>query len=143
MKYKMEYTKKKALEFNSFLIIFGFLLFSGILNILQSIGKDSIELCIKHDLGQLKNISILLSSVLVNSIFLILFMILMYFFLKKKKLFLKIYIFILIASILSYIYDIIVLNDIEYLLILIKLGIALSLLIYFLKSKEVKQTFIY
>lgn len=139
----MEDTKKKALEFNSFLIIFGFLLFSGILNILQSIGKDSIELWMKHDIGQLENISILQSLILVNSIFLILFMILMYFFLKKKKLFLKVYIFILIISILSYIYDIIVLNNIEYLFILIKLGIALSLLVYFLKSKEVKQIFIY
>lgn len=143
MKYKMEDTEKEALEFNSFLIIFGFLLFSGILNILQSIGKDSIELWMKHDLGQLENISILQSLILVNSIFLILFMILMYFFLKKKKIFLKVYIFILIASILSYIYDIIVLNNIEYLFILIKLGIALSLLVYFIKSKEVKQTFIY
>lgn len=133
-------TQDKALKFNSFFIIFGFLLFFGIINLVQSIGKSIIELTINNQ--SLNQISSLTTSVLVDFVFLLLFMVLMFLFLKKKKFFLKLYILILITSIVSYIYTYMTIKDISYFIIILKLSISFSLLLYFIKSENIKQTFI-
>jgi hypothetical protein len=130
----------KALAFNSFLIIFGFSLFFGIINLLQSIGKSIIELTINNQ--NLNQISSSTASVLIDFVFLLLFIVLIFLFLKKKRLFLKIYIFTLITSIISYIYTYITIEDISYFLMILKISVSFGLLVYFIKSKDVKQTFI-
>lgn len=130
-------TQNKALEFNSFLIIFGFSLFFGIINLLQSIGKTIIELSINQN-----QMSSSVATVLIDFVFLALFITLMFLFLKKKRLFLKIYIFTLISSIILYIYAYITFENIPYFSMILILSISFALLVYFIKSKEVKQTFI-
>jgi hypothetical protein len=130
-------TQDKALEFNNFLIIFGFLLFFGIISLLQSIGKAVIEFTINQN-----QMSSSITTVVVDFVFLTLFTTLMFLFLKKKKLFLKVYILTLLISIISHIYIYMAIQNIHFFSILLKLCIFFGLLVYFIKSKEVKQTFI-
>jgi hypothetical protein len=133
-------TQDKALKFNSFLILFAFSLYFGIINLLQSIGKSIIELTINNQ--NLNQISSSITSVLVDFVFLLLFIILMYLFLKKKRLFLKIYICTLITFIVLYIYTYTTIEDISYFIMILKLSVYFGLLLYFIKSQDVKQTFI-
>ena len=130
-------TQDKAFEFNTFLIIFGFLLFFGIISLLQSIGKAIIEFTINQN-----QMSSSIATVVVDFVFLILFTTLMFLFLKKKKLFLKVYILTLSISIISHIYIYMAIQNIHFFSILLKLSISFGLLVYFIRSKEVKQTFI-
>jgi len=133
----------KALEFNNILIVFGFLLFFNIINYLQLIGKTIIELSINIDLNRLDNIVVFNNLITINFILLLLASISLYLFLKKKKLFVTIFSFLVFISIVINIYTIIVSNIYPNISDLIRFTILFTLLIYFIKSKQVKQTFMY
>jgi len=133
----------KALEFNNILIVFGFLLFFNIINYLQLIGKTIIELSINVDLNRLDNIVVFNNLIMINFILLLLTLISLYLFLKKRKLFVTIFSFLVFISIVINIYTIIVSNIYPNISDLIRFTILLALLIYFIKSKQAKQTFVY
>ena len=128
--------QNQALEFNSFLILFGFSWIFIILEHLKSITTSVIRLTIEA------KESFYDTSIIVDFLFLFLTITLIILFLKKKRLFLTIYISLLIANLISILY-LLVHGDISYFPATIKVVIILGLLAYFWRSKGVKQTFIH
>ena len=128
-------TGDKTLEFNSFLILFGFYLFVSILHLIKTIAKSVIMLTI-NDKPYYN------SAIFIDIFNLFLLILTIFLFFKKKKLFLYIIYTTLSVSTLSNLYLLIVNKSYLSIFIIVKISISISLLLYFTKSKNVKKTFV-
>lgn len=135
--------QKEALAFNTPLILLAISFFLSILKLMLDTLKPLIEYSILSRTGTKSDkVEMLLDSAINGGLTLFILFVLLYFFLKKRSIFPKLFISALILNILYILYQSILIQSSLAITSAAGIFIGSALIVYFTRSKDIQKTFI-